>query len=297
MKTVNSLSGGKTSSYIAANYPADYNVFALVTTENPKSLYPDSKVRQMVSDKIGREFIGTLEFNEIINTMLDLEQFIGQKINWISEHNFEDVVRRKKMLPNVSQRFCTIELKINPIAQWCYDNTELPTEYRFGFRANEMRRAKNMMARIQEDGFIYHKFKIGEKNGRNKWKELKYYKPKFPLIEDNIYKDSIDEYWKGKPVRFAYMNNCIGCFHRNEILLKHISNKAPNKFDTFIDIENLGADIREKSRKDRGIHFDKSKDKWSTFKEQTYENIKNHKSQIKLFDDDFNECDSGYCGL
>ena len=27
MKTVNSLSGGKTSSYIAANYPADYDVF------------------------------------------------------------------------------------------------------------------------------------------------------------------------------------------------------------------------------------------------------------------------------
>ena len=57
MKTVNSLSGGKTSSYIAANYPADYNVFALVRTNDKSCLYPDKKLRQIVSDKIGIEFI------------------------------------------------------------------------------------------------------------------------------------------------------------------------------------------------------------------------------------------------
>lgn len=32
MITVNSLSGGKTSSYLAANYPANYDIFALVRT-------------------------------------------------------------------------------------------------------------------------------------------------------------------------------------------------------------------------------------------------------------------------
>jgi hypothetical protein len=61
MKTVNSLSGGKTSSYIAANYPADYNVFSLVRTDDVRVLFPDAKVRQIVSDRIGKEFIGTLE--------------------------------------------------------------------------------------------------------------------------------------------------------------------------------------------------------------------------------------------
>lgn len=63
MKTVNSISGGKTSAYIAANYPADYNVFALVRTDDNNCLFPDTKVRQIVSDKIGTEFIGTLEDN------------------------------------------------------------------------------------------------------------------------------------------------------------------------------------------------------------------------------------------
>ena len=81
MKTINSLSGGKTSSYIAAHYPADFNVFALITTTDKMCLFPDKKVRQIVSDKIGKEFIGTLEENMIVYTMLDLEQYIGKKID------------------------------------------------------------------------------------------------------------------------------------------------------------------------------------------------------------------------
>ena len=70
MKTINSLSGGKTSSYIAANYPADYNVFSLVRTDDKKCLFPDAKIRQEVSDRLRTEFIGTLEEDAIIYTML-----------------------------------------------------------------------------------------------------------------------------------------------------------------------------------------------------------------------------------
>ena len=29
--------------------------------------------------------------------------------------------------------------------------------------------------------------------------------------------------------------------------------------------------------------------------DMTYEQIKKHKTQIELFEDDFNDCDSGYC--
>ena len=95
MITVNSLSGGKTSSYIAANYPPDYNVFSLVRTDDKKCLYPDKKIRQIVSDKIGIEFIGTLEQDSIIQTMLDLEQKIGKKINWVTGITFEKLIEKK----------------------------------------------------------------------------------------------------------------------------------------------------------------------------------------------------------
>jgi len=277
MITVNSLSGGKTSSYIAANYPADYNIFSLVRTDDKKCLFPDSKIRQIVSDKIGHEFIGTLEEDMIIYTMLDLEQFIGREITWLSDKTFEEVVKKHgNYLPNIMSRFCTTDMKVQPIAQWCYENTELPIEMRIGFRANEMSRAKNMIERAT-DGIESFKFKIGEKNGRNQWKTLPYRMVKFPLIEEGIFKDKIESYWKDKSVRFAYQNNCVGCFHRNELMLKHMSVKAEKQFNWFVDIERKNG---------------------CTFKSGiTYEKIKNHRLQLDLFDEDFQDCDSGYCGL
>ena len=161
MKTVNSISGGKTSAYIAANYPADYNLFCLVTTRDKNCLFPDKKLRQVVSDKIGREFIGTLEEDTIIHTMLDLEQMIGNKINWISEFDFDDLtVRHKKngdtkhYVPNVHRRICTVEMKIIQMAKFIVKNIGEVVETRIGFRANETRRANNMTERLI---FILHR--------------------------------------------------------------------------------------------------------------------------------------------
>jgi hypothetical protein len=284
MKTVNSISGGKTSAYIAANYPADYNVFALVRTDDKNCMYPDAKVRQIVSDKIGKEFIGTLEDDVIINTMLDLEQFIGQKINWVTGKTFDKIIIRKdkKYLPNVTQRFCTTEMKLTPLFNWWQNNINEVVEMRIGFRANEQSRAKSMLSKVNENGNTTFKTIVGKsKNGkRNRWANIEWQKPNFPLIKDAIFKDTIEEYWKDKPVRFAYMNNCVGCFHRSEVLLKHMSSRHPNKFEWFINAEQeTGYNIR-------------------TFKNGTsYEKIKNSLKQVNLFDDDFNECDSGYCGL
>jgi hypothetical protein len=284
MITVNSLSGGQTSAYIAANYKADFNIFALVRTDDTKLMFPDKKVRQLVSDKIGKEFIGTLEDDTIIYTMLDLEQYIGNSIDWCSGKTFDEIIKRgdKKILPNVTRRFCTQYMKLEPIFKWWQQNFKEPVEMRIGFRANEQRRAKNMYEKTTENGTLTHKAIIGKsKTGnRNRWADIEWQKPIFPLIDDAIYKDTIIKFWNDKPVRFAKFNNCVGCFHRNEILLKHLSNKQPLKFQWFIDAE-----------KDNGYGA-------QTFKNgTTYEKIKNNLEQLDLFDDDFNECDSGYCGL
>jgi len=277
MKTVNSISGGKTSSYIAVHYPADYNIFSLVRTNDKSCLFPDAKIRQIVSDKIGTEFIGTLEEDAIIYTMLDLEQMLGKEIIWLSNKTFEEIIKDAgNYLPNIMTRYCTSKMKVEPIAQWCYENTELPVEMRIGFRANEIERANRMIER-QTKGVEDFKFKVDRKNNRNKWKTLPYRIVKFPLIEDRIFKDTIENYWSGKNVRFAYQNNCVGCFHRNELMLKHMSNRAEKQFNWFIEQERKTG---------------------NTFKNGiTYEKIKKHKLQLDLFDEDFNECDSGYCGM
>ena len=287
MKSVNSISGGKTSAYIAANYKADFNVFALVTTDDKSCLYPDKKVRQIISDKIGKEFIGTLEEDIIINTILDLEQYIGQKITWVAGKSFDQVINRgdKKYLPNKVQRFCTVEMKIDPIKNFWYDNIREPIEVRIGYRANEMRRAKSMLERCDDDGFLYDKFITGRTGGSirtNRWERLKYQKPRFPLIEDGLFKDSIEEFWKDKPVRFAYMNNCIGCFHRSPVLLKHMSQRHPKKYDWFVKQES-------------DVGYGKGKRLFKS--DMSYEEIKKSMSQIQLFDEEFTDCDSGYCGI
>lgn len=282
MKTVNSLSGGKTSSYIAANYPADYNVFSLVRTSDKNCMFPDTKVRQMVSDRLGQEFIGTLEEDTIIYTMLDLEQFIGSKIDWVTGKTFDEVILRngKKYLLNVTQRFCTTEMKLQPLFDWWRNSINEVVEMRIGFRANEVSRAKTMLSKTNENGNSTFKAIVGKRKTQNKWADIEWQKPRFPLIEDNIYKDKVEKYWKDKNVRFAYMNNCVGCFHRNEVLLKLMSDKHPNKFQWFVNAEQeTGYNVR-------------------TFKNGvTYDRIKDSLKQTQLFDDDFNECDSGYCGL
>ena len=281
MKTVNSLSGGKTSSYIAANYPADYNVFSLVRTDDKKCLFPDAKIRQQVSDRLGTEFIGTLEDDTIIYTMLDLEQFIGSKIDWVTGKTFDDsIIKTKKgtkFLPNKMARYCTTELKTMPILYWMYDVIKEPVIMRFGYRANETRRAVKMMDKTDSEGFTKVKATFTTlKDGRNSWGEYRYCKPEFPLIDDNIYKDTIEQFWKDKAVRFAYMNNCVGCWWRSPLLLKKMHNKHPEKMQWFADQET-------------------SKSKWRS--DVKYSEIINWKTQTELFDDDFNECDSGYCGL
>tara|TARA_R110001632_G_scaffold147396_1_gene264426 strand:+ start:15 stop:536 length:522 start_codon:yes stop_codon:yes gene_type:complete len=173
-------------------------------------------------------------------------------------------------------------MKLDPIYNWWKNKFDAPVEMRIGFRANERRRANNMNERRNKDGLVCYKDIIGRsKTGnRNRWGDIPWQDPKFPLIDDLIFKDNVVSYWKEKPVRFAYMNNCIGCFHRNPVLLKHMSNRHPNKYQWFVDAE-----------KDAGYGA-------LTFKNgYTYERIRENLTQLDLFDEDFNECDSGYCGL
>ena len=278
MKTVTSVSGGMTSAYVAANYPSDYYVFALVTTNDKKLLYPDAKLRKVVSEKIGKEFIGTLEDDIIIHTILDLEQYIGKEINWVVGKPFDEIIIRKDnvYLPNKTQRFCTTEMKLRPIFNWWYVNINEIVQMQIGYRANEERRANNMLSKVNMDGLLEFKETFEKKNGRNKWSTIAWQKPIFPLIEDSIYKEDIVNYWNGKKVRFAIRNNCVGCFHRNPLLLKKMWDNFPDKMQWFADKE-IG------------------KSTWRS--DVSYKKIKTAFSQIDLFDDDFSDCDSGYCGL
>jgi hypothetical protein len=282
MKTVNSISGGKTSSYLAKHYPADINIFSLVRIEDINNLWmkgKDEKTRQLVSDKLGKEFVGTAEMDEIIYTILDLEQFIGSEITWVSGNTFEEVIRKKgNYLPNKMSRFCTVEMKLKPIFNWLKDNTELPIEMRIGFRPTETARAENVISRADKNGIEFFETVIGNAGKRNKWGKIAYRKVTFPLIENNISKDIIYNYWNDKSVRFAYRNNCVGCVNRQPLMISHMANKDLEKIKWF-----------EKQEINTGNKF---------LSDVTFTEILKFNQQGQLFsDDDFNECDSGFCGI
>jgi hypothetical protein len=284
MKTVTSISGGKTSAYLAANYKTDYNVFALVRTSDKDCLFPDKKIRQIVEDKIQKPFIGTLEDDLIIYTILELEQYLGKKINWVSGITYDEVINKKGgWLPNKLHRYCTTWLKIDPIFYWWAENIGEPIVMNIGYRANEGRRVNKTLDKLNKNGLSTYKATF-EKNerGQNKWVEIEWQKPEFPLFNDLIYKDKIDKYWNDKKVRFAELNNCIGCFHRNPLLLKKMSELHENKFNWFIK--------QEKKKRE--------KDKRATWRSDvTYSEIKNHEIQFEINFDNFTDCDSGYCGI
>lgn len=155
MITVNSLSGGKTSSYLEVHYPADVSVFALVCLDShnanagSKTFKIDNKVRQIVNDKLQKfcshqnEFMGTAEDPLIIKTMLDLEQLTGKEIVWLRGRGFQSLVEGKGTLPNKHHRWCTSEFKIKPIFEHLFMYHSLPCKMRIGFRADESHRVDN----------------------------------------------------------------------------------------------------------------------------------------------------------
>lgn len=261
MKTVTSVSGGQSSAYIASNYPSDFLVFALVCIEDRACTPKDKKLVQMVSDKIGREFIATAEDDVILHTMFDLEQYLGQTIDWVVGKPFDRL--RNKSLPNITWRHCTELMKIQPMHKWWKEKIGEPVKMQIGFRAGEEARAKRMLESCNEDGL-------------RTYRKVPWQLPSFPMIADGIKRDRVVSYWQDKPVRFAPQNNCVGCFHRNPLVLRKMFDLHPDKMQWFKQMEER-----------KGAQ-------WKS--EISYADIEKHRPQVEL---DFEEwgCDSGHCGL
>jgi len=284
MKTVNSVSGGKTSAYLAKHYPADVDIFSLVRIEDTDNIWmkgKDEETRQLVSDKLGFEFIGTAEMDDIIYTILDLEQFTGREITWVTGDTFEQVIKNHGgYLPNKMARFCTVDMKINPIFNYLRSTIELPCIMNIGLRPTEKSRAKTIMERADENGLEKFNTVIGKsKTGnQNKWGDIDYRFTEFPLISDNIQKDTIYDYWKDKPVRFAYKNNCVGCINRQPLMISHMASKDIDTVKWF-----------NKQEIKTGNKF---------LSDVSFAEILKYNKQGDMFeDDDFSDCDSGICGV
>jgi hypothetical protein len=252
----------------------------LVTTNDPEVAFKDKAIARQVSRRIGKEFIGTVEDDEIIYTILDLEQYLGKKIHWVAGKPYEDVIKDLAYgyLPNARRSYCTTELKMRPIFHWWHEyfNAE-PVMMNIGYRANEKKRADEQIAELNSDGLSEFKATFGKnKQGKNKWQTIAWRKPCYPLVDDFIYPQDIKKFWTDKNVRFAQYNNCVGCFQRSAMMLKKMSKLDPDKFDWFVRQEQL------------------SKGQWKA--DVSYKKITELNFTVEM-DFESEGCSSGFCGF
>lgn len=255
MKTVNSVSGGKTSAYIAANYPADYNIFSLVCIDDMNCAPKDKSLIQYVNAKLEKqipeygEFIATAEDDQTLVALMDLEQFLGKEITWVRGKSFDQLIDanfervklgHKKRLPSWARRWCTTEMKMVPIFHWWLNEIGEKCKMRIGFRYDEFDRMERFMNGDPTNFSIPVACSTkGERRQRHE--NFNYRFCTFPLVKDIVTKEMVDLFWKDKyvgssslfsnkkKIQFPQISNCVGCFHKKPDTLSIMWNTQTNK--------------------------------------------------------------------
>jgi hypothetical protein len=254
---------------MAMHYPTDHNIFALVTIKDPESSPKDKGLIQRVSDKLGKEFIATAEDDKTLVAVFDLEQKMGREITWVSGIAFDDLNTKRKALPNKAWRFCTTEMKLRPIWDWWYENINEPVRMSIGFRYDEKERANSVTTSFKG---IVGKSANGT---RNKWQEIEWRVPYFPLIDDKIGHYTVTEWAKTSGIIFPPDSNCVGCFWKPHQQLRKNFEDNPEKMKWF---ENEEARI---------------KGRWKS--EASYSEIKRQGIQMDFYFGTGSGCQAGYC--
>lgn len=266
MKSINSISGGKTSAYIAMHYPADYNIFSVVCTDDEDSRIKDVQMNNYINDKLSNytseygQFIATAEDDKTLYAMRDLEQLMGSELIWVRGASFDDVIDSKNKsgsdsysrLPSKLFRYCTTEMKMLPIFKWWLSNIGEKVKMRIGFRSDEYMR----MERFMNKNPNHFKFADYCKNYGNKNHHFKNYDWRycsFDLIKDSIDKQIVDDYWKyngfigsndlfdkKRQIVYPVISNCVGCFWKKESTLAVMSEVNNSKMEWFAGKELIG---------------------------------------------------------
>jgi len=159
----------------------------------------------------GREHEKTYKF---IN---DFEAFENIPIIRLQyEGGFDGLIAKKKATPNHFKRFCTIELKIKTCRRYLRKQGITKYENFVGFRYDEPLRVKRR---------------------KQMWKQVI---DKFPLYEDKIDKQIINDYWLNKPYTLeipSILGNCTLCFMKGKNAIISILKSYPELAEPWINDE------------------------------------------------------------
>lgn len=295
MKKVNSLSGGKTSSFLAYHYPADYEVFSLVCIDDNDSAPKDKNIIQYANDKLQKfipdfgEFIATAEDDKTLYVMRDLEQLLGREIIWVRGKSFDNVINgRQTRLPSWARRYCTEQMKLEPIFKWWLINIGEKVEMRIGFRFDEFTRMENFFNNSDPTNFSIPVSCKTYGNKQQVHQSFNWRKCTMPLIRDAITSKTINTFWENKfiggdlfqepkKIEFPIISNCVGCFHKKPETLCIMASLNREKIEWFSNQELKG----------KGTWLD-SKIPYSEF-------LKQENWIPEMMTEQFTSCDSGGC--
>jgi len=245
LKTVTSLSGGKSSGYMWLHYPTDHCLFALVLTDDPATAPKDPGILREVQRRIPG-FVGTTELELTLANVLKLEQEAQRPITWVCAYEgqsspgyisdsawlpnpltFDRLTQYRKGLPDKTKRFCTEELKV--LAIWwhvylhIFEHPDDMVWMHIGYRADEGHRWVKLQQCKQNRIKYPYSCPVGAKNKRHKhnWKEHEYRIPDAPMWRNSIDHLDVMKYWHDAGWAWPLVSNCAHCFYHNDSELQH----------------------------------------------------------------------------
>jgi len=262
--TINSISGGASSAYMAAHYPADYDIFCLVCTDQKEAAPKDQGLLREIQNRVPG-FVASRELDHTLKLVLDLEQLIQRPILWLTAKQGQNEPRgldrdggwlpttmtydrvlcgkgRGAQLPNKSSRFCTEELKWLPSIWWRYLNLpEEPVVMNVGLRADEDARVHKRLEKCDRASIpLSCSLKSRKQSWHHKylWREQD-----FPMWRDGITKaEHINPFWRSKGWQCPGMDgpdqclarassNCDRCFFKRIPELWAMADLYPDRSD------------------------------------------------------------------
>lgn len=190
---------------------------------------------------------------------------------------FEAMIKRKKMLPNVAMRLCTVIMKIDVMNRFMRQQGYKEWANVVGLRYDEPSRVAKQ--RKQNE------------SGKNKWTSL------VPLYDNKVMVEDVSEFWENNDFDLKLPNhngktqagNCDLCFLKGVKTLVQIIKEKPELADWWIEqeqkIEKLNVGTKYENKTVSTATFNKTR----SYKDLV-EMAKLDAKQVELFDDDSRSC-------
>jgi 3'-phosphoadenosine 5'-phosphosulfate sulfotransferase (PAPS reductase)/FAD synthetase len=142
---------------------------------------------------------------------------------------FEELIRRKKYLPNQQARFCTIELKIRTGKRYLMQALGWKEwTNAIGIRADEPKRIRPETDKNKDRWFTWQ-----------------------PLNHANVTRHMVVEWWRKQPFDLGLevvngnsaLGNCDGCFLKSEATLAMLARDYPDRHDWWQEMEGLASSL------------------------------------------------------